>query len=474
MVWHGSRVDPASPTPGDEVTFTVTVGADVSAEAVDLMLLRGDADSNEVESHPMRLVKTTWSEVSGGYTETWQCTIAAEHDELWRYRIRCQTPNHEVVWADTNSITEEPAEFAVSVDNHHRPSWLNDAVIYELDIDQFFPSTSPDQLNSADIGDALDHIDRLGANVIWVNTTPAGTAIESWNALDLLIADAHSRRFRVLTSFGDSEISESGENAAVAMVDRGVDGFVLQAETVSAIPEFLSLRRTLRQNSSDFAFIATGVASPGRHHRMANFVDGILDESFANHARDYIGRESSSADDFWRFLDRHRRWTSSGPLPITMLDPSGEDRFLALVSGDTRRFNIAILLQMSLPHPASLVYGSELGVRSNHRVAPIAWGSSIDKELLEYVRSVIFWRKKFGLSHASPRLVHAGSDGTLIFTTDSWLIAINRNEEETVIDLGSYGSMWLSLATENDVKLYGSELVLPPQSGAVLANELAR
>ena len=70
--------------------------------------------------------------------------------------------------------------------------------------------------------------------------------------------------------------------------------------------------------------------------------------------------------------------------------------------------------------------------------------------------------------------VHAGEDGTLVLILGSWLVALNWNDEEISIDVGSGGSMWLMLGTPCDVQLQGSLLVLPAYSGAILANELAR
>lgn len=132
-----------------------------------------------------------------------------------------------------------------------------------------------------------------------------------------------------------------------------------------------------------------------------------------------------------------------------------------LTPGDRRR-ETTMLLQVSIPPVPVIPVTNALLYDSSHR------------EQRELLRSAVFWRKRFDISHHVPRLVHAGVDGLLIFTVDSWLVSINQNVDEAGIDLGSHGSMWLMLATHRDVHLHGSMLILPPNSGAVVANELAR
>lgn len=156
-----------------------------------------------------------------------------------------------------------------------------------------------------------------------------------------------------------------------------------------------------------------------------------------------------SASAFWRDLEAEPRFSLSGQMEAA----TGQGR---------SRTEAAILLQMtSRPVPIvhisrRLVYSSEL------------------REQRELLRSLVFWRKRFDIAQHSFNLVHAGDDGLLIFTVDSWLVTLNQNPEESSIDLGNHGSMWLMLGTQRDVHLHGSMLILPAWSGAIVANELAR
>jgi glycosidase len=562
-VWHGSRTSPIDPVPGDEVTFTVTVGTDVSAGRVELLLTHdGSLPDDKAPVTPLTRRTTEWSTIGWGYVEIWTCTIRADSGGMWRYRVRAVTPNGEVVWADVNPRTGEPGSFALSIDTERNAAWLKKAVIYQVMVDRFAASdtdTFAEQPTLMDIWGGtlqglirhLDHIKKLGANALWLtpifpSPTHHGYDVTDYTAIeprlgtmadfDELVAKAHGLGMRIILDLVASHASSehplfqealadpdspyrdlflidreggydtffgvrsmpriNGDNDAALQwlveagafwIERGVDGFRLDYAIGQSQQFWTRFRREMRTLKPDFALIAEAVDSPETLRQYQGRIDAVLDFTFLEQVRLFIGFEKETAADFWRFYQRAEKWFDEGPITVSFLDNHDMNRFLWIVGGDTRRLKIAALLQLSLPSPAVVYYGTEVGLnqwrdltypdgtrRMEESRTPMMWGSSQDKDLLGYYRSLVFWREKFDIARGRPQLVHAGDDGMLIFTTDSWLIAINRSDEEVGIDLGSYGSMWLSLATGNDVKLYGSELVLPAYSGAILANELAR
>lgn len=173
-------------------------------------------------------------------------------------------------------------------------------------------------------------------------------------------------------------------------------------------------------------------------HRESDIDTGLLLESFSSDA-------GSSAVDIWTQIQEEP--LNSWGVELTENQP---------------RHEVTTLLHMSTS-PIPIVPVSEaLLYASSHR------------EQRELLRSAVFWRKRYEIARHIPKLVHAGGDGLLIYTVDSWLVSINQNPDEASIDLGSHGSMWLMLGTQRDVHLHGSMLILPAFSGAVVANELAR
>ena len=159
---------------------------------------------------------------------------------------------------------------------------------------------------------------------------------------------------------------------------------------------------------------------------------------------------------------------SSESLWDSLLSSNHSARPIRLHSPSQEREQVALMLQMSLPRLPIYDLDSRLvpGTTSH--------ASRGGREYRELLRSLTFWRTKFRIGHANPRLVHADGSGLLIYIIDSWLITLNFNNEDVSVDVGTGGAMWLMLATGHDVHLHGSLLDLPSNSGAILANELAR
>ena len=160
---------------------------------------------------------------------------------------------------------------------------------------------------------------------------------------------------------------------------------------------------------------------------------------------DFSSQSAVNASDVWSSLEQS----------------PGRSLGVDLTSGD-RRDEATTLLQVSINPVPIIPMDEQLLYSPGFR------------EQREFLRSAVFWRKRFEIARYTPNLVHAGVDGLLIYSVDSWLVSINQNAEEASIDLGSHGSMWLMLGTQRDVHLHGSMLILPPFTGAVVANELAR
>lgn len=134
----------------------------------------------------------------------------------------------------------------------------------------------------------------------------------------------------------------------------------------------------------------------------------------------------------------------------------------------THHSKAALMLQMSTPLvPVVPIDGRMIPGRH-------AYVAASGREFRELFRSLTFWRTRFHIVRARPRLVHADDSRLLIYVIDSWLVVLNLNESEEAVDIGQTGAMWLMLGTDRDVHLHGSLLVLPAGTGAILANELAQ
>lgn len=562
-LWHGSRVSPPDPQPGDEVTFIVTIGVQLSVSSIEILLTRdGSRPTGSSEIVACRRQSVEWSTIAWGYVETWTATIPAEHEELWRYQIRAVTPNGQTIWADVHEFTGEPGLFALSIDTAREPSWLGNAVIYQVFVDRFArdhgqPFERQPTLNDIWGGtlrgviEHLDYIQKLGANAIWLSPifpspTHHGYDVTDYMAIeqrlgsiedfDELVAAAHARGIRIILDFvashcsnlhpvfqralTDPQASErdyfifnrdgsyesffgvesmpriNGDSepaldwlleATDFWLDRGVDGFRLDYAIGQSLQFWTLFKLHVQQRNPQFALIAEAVDSAETLRSYRGRLDGVLDFLFLEKVRSFIGFEESSAAEFWRFCDRHMQWFADGPRPVTFLDNHDMNRLLWIAQGDTRKLKIAALVQLTLPSPAVIYYGTEVGLSQWHDLefpdgsrrmeesrTPMLWGADQDRDLLDFYRSLLFWRKKFSIDQLEARLVHAGDDGTLVYTIGPWLVVINLGGEPADIALDEPGSIWLALGTDRDVQLQGNLISLPPYSGAILANQLAR
>lgn len=560
-VWHGSRVSPADPVPGDLLTFTVTVGSDVDAARVEMLLTR-DGSMPDATSETLELGcdGVVWDTLTWSYQETWAGRLqTSDSDSLLRYRVRAVTPDGEEIWADSDPESGESGLFAIAVDREPVASWLPGAVIYQVFVDRFAADpgrhlVKQETLNDfwggtlKGVTDRLDHIQNLGATAIWLSPifpspTHHGydatdyTSIEprlgTMEDFDALVSEAHRRGMKVILDFVASHASNehpafltaqrdaaSAEreyftflpdgtyktffgvetmpqfaldrdstaqlliDAAVFWLERGVDGYRLDYAKGPSLSFWSQFRRALRAVNPDVGLIGEIVESADSMKEYTGRLDGTLDFLFLQQVRGFFGFDLIGADDLWRFLQRHFAYFADGPLLPSFLDNHDMNRFLWIVEGDVRRLKIAALLQMALPGPPIIYYGTEVGLSQWHDLeyedgsrrmeesrTPMLWGAEQDRELLEYYRSLVFWRNRWGVHTMSPYLIHAGRDGLLLFRVGSWLVVINRNDDEHDIDIGTPGSMWLALGTANDVQLHGSILKVPPMSGAILAAE---
>lgn len=182
---------------------------------------------------------------------------------------------------------------------------------------------------------------------------------------------------------------------------------------------------------------------------------GLITVSIGDIAGTGIDHAVNAADITAVDLFQINEATDTGRLWATLQTANGTDRLLVVLASQDQRL-MGWMLQMSLPTVPVINL-------------PEATLSRDDTEL---VRSLVFWRQRFGILFQHPDLVHAG-DGLLLYRVSGWLVALNLTPDDTSIGLEHDGSMWLMLGTHRQAQLQGGLLDLPAWSGAILANERA-
>jgi len=119
------------------------------------------------------------------------------------------------------------------------PAWAADAIVYQAWVDRFSPvdgSGPADRYGGTFAGlcERLDHIERLGANTVWLNPIHPSSAYHGYEVTDYLdvdpglgtlddfdglVAELHSRGLRLVLDFVASHVSDRHPAFAAALAD---------------------------------------------------------------------------------------------------------------------------------------------------------------------------------------------------------------------------------------------------------------
>ena len=134
-------------------------------------------------------------------------------------------------------------------------------------------------------------------------------------------------------------------------------------------------------------------------------MDGLLDFHLAEAFRRTFATAEWTREAFDIFLERHLAyWHDDDFLLPTFLDSHDIDRFLHIAGNDQAALREAAAVQMRLPGPPVIYYGTEVGVTQEQgrgeRIGleasrgPMRWGDERDTDLLYYYWELIQERRK--------------------------------------------------------------------------------
>ncbi|HEV2072771.1 MAG TPA: alpha-amylase family glycosyl hydrolase [Thermomicrobiales bacterium] len=246
-LWHGSRIDPSDPEPGDKVTLTVSAGGDISMREIGVHYTTdGSMPDSSSPALPMKVLHPRWDTLTWSYIEERSAVIPPQDDGvLVRYRVRGVAESGAEIWADEVEDSGEPGLFAYCVDRDRVPHWLREAVIYQVFVDRFAPDPGKTFNDSGSLNDFwggtlagllahMDHIAELGATAIWLTPIFPSPTHHGYDATDYtsveprlgteedllaVVEAAHARRIRVLLDFVANHVSNQHPSFKHAMMD---------------------------------------------------------------------------------------------------------------------------------------------------------------------------------------------------------------------------------------------------------------
>jgi cyclomaltodextrinase / maltogenic alpha-amylase / neopullulanase len=250
---------PLDPQPGADVTITIQAGLGISlSNATLLVTLDGtlpDRSSRSTLKIEFAKTHSTWDDLIWSTVETWSATIPGQAEGTTvKYEIVAQTlTGEEISCPHINSVDESlcpsreldlqflhrlqrfspPKIFEYHVDTLGIPSWVKDAVIYQIFVDRFSADPGKELVDQSDltlraggtlkgISERLDYLRDLGINCLWLTPTFPAHSYHGYDPLDFssiapdlgtledfkeLVRKAHLRRIKVLLDFVANHVS---------------------------------------------------------------------------------------------------------------------------------------------------------------------------------------------------------------------------------------------------------------------------
>jgi cyclomaltodextrinase / maltogenic alpha-amylase / neopullulanase len=165
--------------------------------------------------------------------------------------------------------------------------------------------------------------------------------------------------------------------------------------------DFWAACKAEKPDSFHFAEV---VEPPSVQREYVGRLDGTLDFYFADAVRRTFGRKSWTRDQLASFIRRHQMYFPDSFLLPTFVDNHDMDRFLFIADGDKDALKQAVELQMRMPGPPIIYYGSEIGLEQRFSKEsnvgleasrePMEWGAKQDRDLLAFYREQIAARKQ--------------------------------------------------------------------------------
>ena len=223
---HLHRLSPRRPKPNRPITVHVTTSGGIAYDSVRCWM-NANGEETTFELVPGESV---WSILEWRYVRHWHGEIPPQpKGATVHYKIGGRVlDTNSWTFADNQArMLSEATEFAIPVADYDVPTWVQDAVIYHIFLDRFYPGDGvpwkkPTNLSGFFGGtlrgaiQKLDYIQSLGCNAIWLSPLFASPTHHGYDATDYytveprfgtnaelieLIEKAHQRGIRVILDF---------------------------------------------------------------------------------------------------------------------------------------------------------------------------------------------------------------------------------------------------------------------------------
>ncbi len=198
----------------------------------------------------------------------------------------------------------------------------------------------------------------------------------------------------------------------------GIDGWRLDVASEVDDSFWRAFRKAVKAVNPD-ALLIGEVWETANHWLQGDIFDSAMNYDFRKHCNLFFAEQSIDAADFsgriTNMLLRYKKQIT--PAQLNLLDSHDVSRFLSLCHGDTARYKLAVLFQMTFVGMPTVFYGDELGVQGvleEEYRSPMPWNSG-DTGLHSFFRKAIAMRRELApLRRGDFRMISAEYGSGLI------------------------------------------------------------
>lgn len=249
-LFHGSRIVPRDPLPNQDVELVIEAGAENGIDEVTVRYtLDGSRPGDGAATVKAQRAETRWDDLAWRYVDRWSAVIPGQPDNTTvRYTVQgTSSLRPERLFFEPSPGLDAPDVFTYRVDELATPSWLSEAVIYQIFVDRFFhhgadfgrPVAYPDEVYGGTVDgivSRLDYLADLGINTLWLTPVFETESCHGYDAIDYeavsrrmggsealhaLVESAHARGIRVLLDIAANHCSWHNPKFVEARSDPG-------------------------------------------------------------------------------------------------------------------------------------------------------------------------------------------------------------------------------------------------------------
>jgi len=247
-VSHSHARFPRDPLPGQEITLELSVGPGHPCEQAWVYWTndgREPAGKSGVTTNghalSMELSGVEWDTVLWGYIRRYRATIPGQTPgTVIRYFLTGITQAGMEIYADNGTL------YACFVADDPTPDWTQDAIVYQIFVDRFYPGKGRNWLSPQSpagfyggtlngILEKLDYLSDLGVNVLWLTPIFPSPSHHGYDATDLfdieprlgtkrelrnLLDESHQRNIRILLDLVPNHVSNLHPTFQSAISDK--------------------------------------------------------------------------------------------------------------------------------------------------------------------------------------------------------------------------------------------------------------